>query len=258
MGVYFIMSDQLNNERLQAVLQGRPFRFFQQISSTNNVAEKWLLENAPSGAVVIAEEQLSGRGRLSRKWHTPSHQAIAMSVIVRLAVDYRQLQRVTMAAGLAVAEALRNYTSGVGLKWPNDVLLDSKKVGGILSEAQWIGDTLTGIIVGIGVNVRVPFANTDLATVATSLETHTSQLVDRAVLIEIILQNLDRWLDLLHSDKLLVAYRENLVTLGQQVSIKSAEKTIEGRAIDIDADGALLIERPDGTQQRAAVGDVTT
>lgn len=250
------MTEQLNHELLQAALQDRPFRFFQQISSTNNVAEKWLLEDAPSGSVVIAEEQLSGRGRLSRKWQTPSQQAIAMSVIVRLDVDYHQLQRVTMAAGLAVAEALRNYTSGISLKWPNDVLLQGKKVCGILSEAQWVGEQLAGVIIGIGINVRVPFAQTDLADVATSIEEHSTQQVNRPLLIRTVLDNHDRWLTSLHADKLLVAYRENLATLGQVVSIQAGDQQVSGRAIDVDADGALLIEQPDGTQKRVAVGEL--
>lgn len=252
------MTEQLNHELLQAALQDRPFRFFQQISSTNNVAEKWLLEDAPSGAVVIAEEQLSGRGRLARKWHTPSQQAIAMSVIVRPQVDYHQLQRVTMAAGLGVAEAIRDYTSGISLKWPNDVLLHGKKVCGILSEAQWVGEQLAGVIIGIGVNVRVSFAETELANIATSIEDHARQSVTRPLLIHTILTNLERWLTFLHTDKLLVAYRENLATLGQEVSIQVGDQLVRGRAVDVDADGALLIEQPDGTQKRVAVGEIAT
>lgn len=250
------MSDLLTNDRLQATLEARPFRFFQQISSTNNVAQKWILEGAPSGSVVIAEEQLSGRGRLSRKWHTPAQQAIAMSVILRLDVDYHQLQRVTMATGLAVVDALRNYTSGLALKWPNDVLLHGKKVCGILSEAQWVGDDLVAVIVGIGINVRVPFADTELAEIAANVEDYTSAPVDRAKLISAILENLERWLTLLHSDKLVHTYRENLITLGQQVSIMVGDDAVEGLAHDIDADGALLIELPDGARQWVTVGEI--
>ncbi len=249
------MPDTLNEAILKEILQDRPFQFFPQVDSTNDIAQQWILEGAPTGAVVIAEEQLAGRGRLARKWYTPPKQAIAMSVIVRLE-DVQFLSRIMMAAAIAVAESLRNYTHGITLKWPNDVLLNGKKVCGILAESQWAGDLFLGAIIGIGLNVRVSFADTELAERATSLEDHTNKSVKRAHLIASILENLDRWLALLRSDKLLAAYRENLITLGQEVSISVGNKIITGRAIDIDGEGALLIELPDGVYQKITVGEV--
>src|SRR5258707_12440534 len=120
---------------LQVALGARPFRFYPQVGSTNDSARQWALEGAPAGSVVITEEQFAGRGRFGRTWSAPAGTALLMSVIVRPRIPQEQLPRLTMVGAVSVAEALEELLPAqVGLKWPNDVQLQGKKVAGILAE----------------------------------------------------------------------------------------------------------------------------
>lgn len=250
------MEELLDHDRLKLALQNRPFRFFQQISSTNNVAEKWALEGVESGAVVVAEEQLSGRGRLMRTWQTPPQQAIAMSVIVRPKIQPQEIYRLTIAAGLSVATGIEQYVERVDLKWPNDVLIMGKKVCGILAEAHWTGNQLGAVIIGIGINVRVPFRDSSLEAIATSIEEHATETVDRPTLIAAILNRLDEWMPQIQSDIVIEAYRQRLATIGQNVVLNLSSGSLNGLAIDTDEDGALLVKTDDGRVHRVLVGDI--
>jgi BirA family biotin operon repressor/biotin-[acetyl-CoA-carboxylase] ligase len=244
---------------LQAMLKTRPFRYFDTVGSTNDEARQWALRGAPSGAVVVADEQTAGRGRLQRVWHTPPNQALALSLILRPAIGASNLQRLTMLSAVAVCEALALYVPSklVGLKWPNDVLLDGQKVSGILTEALWQSEVLHGVILGIGINVRTDFAGTSLAESATALEIHTQQTVNRTTLLGQLLMAFDRWSDQLLEPALYNAWRQRLVTLGKQVRLDTAGQTLEGTAVDVDASGALLVEDHAGKKHRVLVGDVS-
>lgn len=237
---------------------GRPFRYFAQVSSTNNVAQKWAQEGAPAGAVVIANEQTNGRGRLGRLWETPPGQAIAMSIVLRPEIDPRYVQRLTILGALAVAEVLANYVEAgvLRLKWPNDVMLSGRKVCGVLAEAFWQGNELQAVILGIGINVRVDFANTSLAEIATSLEDHAIKPVSRLLLIHQVLQRVDAWLEKLHDDALVSTWKTWLDTLGQRVHIQLPGGLVEGTAHDVDNAGALLIIDDAGRQHLIMTGDI--
>jgi BirA family biotin operon repressor/biotin-[acetyl-CoA-carboxylase] ligase len=250
--------DSFSSNVLAQALGHRPFRYFDQVSSTNNVAQKWALEGAPAGAVVIADEQTSGRGRLGRHWQTPPGQALAVSIVLRPAIEPEYLQQITALGGIAVVEALLNYVSSpcLGLKWPNDVLLNGRKVSGVLAEALWLGQQLQAIILGIGINVRVDFTNTSLAEVATSLESHTEMPVNRLELLAHLLNRVDDWSIRLHDERLLATWRKWLQTIGQHVEIQTSNGLIRGLASDVDSAGALLVEDDQGFLYRLLVGDI--
>ena len=176
------MPDLFTYESLRQALGQQPFRFYEHVTSTQDLARDWALADPdlPAGALVIAEEQTAGRGRQRRKWHTPPGQALALSMILRPTLVPEQLPRVTMLGGVAVAATLSPLLGdALALKWPNDVLIHGRKVCGILSEAIWEGDRLGPVVIGIGLNVRVDFSRTDLAGQATSLETELGHPVSR-------------------------------------------------------------------------------
>ncbi|MBZ0310160.1 MAG: biotin--[acetyl-CoA-carboxylase] ligase, partial [Anaerolineae bacterium] len=176
----------LSQESLQEILRPRPVRYFASTESTNTEAIQWFTELPliASGAVVVADEQTAERGRNDRQWLTPTNSAIAMSVILR---TKRPTQNVTMIGSVAVAEALESRVSGkVSIKWPNDVLIEGKKVCGILSEAVWQQQKLSAIVLGIGVNIRVDFSGVELPYVPANLNDYLPAPVPRAQLISAI------------------------------------------------------------------------
>lgn len=252
--------DLLNEAVLAKALGARPFRYFDRVGSTNDVARQWALDGAPAGAVVIANEQTSGRGRLGRDWQTPSGQALALSMVLRPALDPQDLQRVTMLGGVAVVETLARYMERqeIGLKWPNDVLGQGRKICGVLSEALWIGNELAAVILGMGVNVRMDFAGTPLEDVAGSLEDYAPDAINRADLIRQLLGRLDFWQACVGEALLVETWRTWLATLGQRVQIRTQDGLVEGVARDVDGAGALLLQGDDGHEWRVLVGDVMT
>lgn len=250
-------SDHLNEDILNRYLDG-PFLFYNSVNSTNAIAKEWLQKNAPHGALVIADEQVQGRGRLNRQWQSPPGQAISMTMVLRDAevIGKGSLDQLNMLVSVAVAEILGRYAEGIRLKWPNDVLLQGKKVCGILNEAEWQGNSLLGLVVGIGINIRVDFSEGPLAETAISLEPYADMSIQRAEVIHGIAENIEQWLKITDTSVVRDSYRNWLATLGTSVKIKLGQELIEGRAVDIDEGGALLVELADGGQRRITVGEI--
>lgn len=232
--------------------------------STNDLAREWALEGAENGAVVVAEEQTVGRGRFGRTWVAPGGTGLLFSVIYRHALPRERVLRYTMVGAVSVRAAIATIpginADDVTLKWANDVHLDGRKVCGILPEAIWEGNALQAVIIGIGINVRVNFAGTDLADKATSIEQHTTHNVDRAQLLANVLETLDVWAARANELSLFLTWRSALSTLGQRVtavSVSSPGRITMGRAVDVDDDGALLIRDDKGRVHRVISGEVT-
>ncbi len=153
------MAELLTEARLRAALGARPFKLYSQIGSTNDAARDWAHSGAVTGSVVVAEEQVAGRGRFERRWVAAPDTALLFSVILRPAIRAERLPRVAVLGALAVAECLDALDlAPVTLKWPNDVHLAGRKVAGVLPEADWQNDQLSALALGIGVNVRVDFS----------------------------------------------------------------------------------------------------
>ena len=240
----------LSKTRLQWRLN-RPFKYFDRVESTNDIAKAWLLAGASEGAVVIADQQMRGRGRKGREWQTPPNAAIALSVILK--PEPACLPRLNMVAALSVCDLARACgCADVGLKWPNDALVNGLKVGGILPEAIWEGDQLRGAILGIGVNVRVDFRGGALQDIAVSLEEVVAHRLDRADLIATLLRRLDCWYARIASPALISSWKAQLQTLNQAVSIAG----LSGVAVDATDDGALLIRDARGTIHQAGAGEL--
>lgn len=241
------------------VLQDRPFRYSARTGSTNDDAAEWLAQDAPDGALVLADEQLAGRGRYRRLWQAAPGSSLLLSVILRPPLPAEALPRVTLLGAVALAETLAALGLTPGIKWPNDVLLGGRKVAGILAEAAWQGAQLQGVVLGIGLNIRQDALPPDRAAAfhATTLEAELGHSADRGALLADLLARLDGWRPQLAAPALLDAWRARSVTLGRRVAITSGEERLAGVAEDIDAGGALLLRLESGEVRRLLAGDVT-
>jgi BirA family biotin operon repressor/biotin-[acetyl-CoA-carboxylase] ligase len=245
----------LSEARLRETLGTRAFQFYSQIGSTNDEALAWLANSAPNGSVIVADEQIKGRGRLGRSWFAPPGTALMFSYLLRPLAE--ELTCVGMAGALAVCETVAAFepSLAVGIKWPNDVQIGGRKLCGVLPEAAWQGEQLVGVALGIGVNIRIDFSDSSFAETAVSLET-VSRSLARAELLASLLERLDYWSARLASDELFEAWRSRLVTLGQQVSVNSNGATISGTAKDVERSGALIIDDNRGALRRVIAGDI--
>ncbi|MCA0453471.1 MAG: biotin--[acetyl-CoA-carboxylase] ligase [Chloroflexi bacterium] len=245
----------LTEAQLIERLQPRLVRYFSQIGSTNNEALTWLANGAVSGSVVIAGEQVKGKGRLGRTWFTPPDSALIVTVILR--PQAQALTHMTMVGALAIYDMIKGLgLEQVGIKWPNDVLLNGLKVSGILPEVVWENGQLMGVVLGMGVNVRIDFTDTELAEKAVSIEPVLGKRVELIDLIEVLLSRIDYWAAQFGTTAVYETWRNRLVTLGQQVSIRTADREVTGVAETVEHDGSLFVRLANGQIERVIAGDV--
>ena len=236
---------------------GRPLVVMPLTASTNDDAKRAARAGAPEGAAFVADAQSGGRGRLGRSWFSPSGENLYASFVLRPSFDPKRIPLVTLTAGLAVADAVigRVADERVGLKWPNDVYIDGRKVAGILSEAQVVDGKAAWIVVGIGINVRTRAFPTELAARATSLAIAGATSLDRGELFVDLAGALFRRIAMLRGGKmpdLVAAFAERDELAGKTITVDGAPAT----ALGIAEDGALLIRRADGRQERCVAGEV--
>ena len=257
------MSGQLDLERLQSLLRtefiGRSVTYRQSVGSTMELAGQEANSEAAEGFVAIAEEQSAGRGRLGRHWVSPPGQNLYITLLVRPTLP--QLRYLAVIAPLAVCHAIEETTGLLPrIKWPNDVLLEGKKVCGVLLESELTGDTVQHALIGIGINVNLDVAaHEEIRDIATSLRAELGREVEREAVLASTLNHLETlYLALGRGEVVSIAWKQRLDTLGQPVRVQDAGGTIaEGVAVDADSDGSLIIRRDDGSHVRIEAGDVT-
>ena len=241
--------------RGQARLVGGTLLRVDRLGSTNDLLRSLAQQGAAEGTTVVAREQTAGRGRLGRIWASPPG-GLWLSVLLRPPEPADLL--LALAAAVGTAEGLRRTSSApVGLKWPNDLVLQGRKVGGVLVEAvpPWA-------VVGIGVNVNVERAMLppDVREAAVSLAEVVGHTVDLDAALDGVLGGLDDAYDTLRrggKDDVLDRWRRLNVTLGRPVRVRTGGRVVQGIAVDIDAAGALLVAGPGGGRVRVLAGDVT-
>jgi len=257
----------LNVERLQNGLRTRRFGkkiiFLRGTRSTNDLAKKLAGYGVDEGTVVIAETQKAGRGRLGRRWFSPMG-GLWFSVVLRPKLRVSEALRLVFVAGLAVAETLHElYGLSVETKWPNDVLLNKRKICGILSEMNTSGGKVNSAIVGIGVNVNFDVRESlpkELWQAVTSLENELHRRVRLEDLFKSLLENLEKEYDLLINGdyiRVLDDWKRYASFLGHEVEVTSDSESVCGSAIDVDFEGALIIKLKCGSTKRVIVGDVS-
>jgi BirA family biotin operon repressor/biotin-[acetyl-CoA-carboxylase] ligase len=249
--------------RLRSKVIGRPLEVLGEIGSTNDRIMAAGRDGAPEGLAVIADRQTAGRGRLGRSWASPPGVGLYTSILLRPTLPTGQVPLLTLVAGLAVAEAIENVTGlAPRLKWPNDLLVDGKKVGGILTETASVESRVSYVAVGIGINVRQEAQDLpeEFRATATSLRLATGREVPRGNLAAEIYNGLDGWYQEFLAGRLetiLAGGRERSAILGSPVDVLAGDERWSGLAEDLDADGALLVRKENGTVRRVVAGDVS-
>jgi BirA family biotin operon repressor/biotin-[acetyl-CoA-carboxylase] ligase len=236
---------------------GQNLIYYPSLSSTMEAARREARQGIPDGTVIIAEEQTAGRGRLKRAWISPGGN-IALSIV--LYPDFSGLPYLIMIASLATTYAVESSTGlKAQIKWPNDILINSKKTAGILIENELKGDRVAYALVGIGINISLrPAAIKEIASTATSLEDELGQKTARENIITILLNEFEKlYLQLPDGAAIYKAWRGRLFTLGRQVTATWGKEKMEGIAESVDESGALMIRLADGSLTKVVAGDVT-
>lgn len=242
---------------------GREIRHVLDVPSTMTVAGEAAAAGAPDGTVIVAERQTQGRGRLGREWHSAPGRGIWMTIVLRPPMSPMELAPLTLLAAVGVAAGIEAATGlAPGIKWPNDVLLNDRKVCGILTELLAEQDAVRYVLVGIGINVhQTPdeFPG-EVRHLATSLAVAAGHAVDRVAVVRAVLAALDREYDAALRGgfgPVLDRWRARSVTLGREVTVQTAGRTLVGIAEDITAQGGLIVREPAGRRHTVLSGDVT-
>lgn len=237
---------------------GKKIHYFDYLSSTMDLAMQLGMQGEPGGTLVLAESQTKGRGRLGRSWFSPKYKGIYLSLILRPKILPAVSPILTLLSAVSICEAFKN---AVGLdsqiKWPNDVFIHNKKIAGILTEMNAEVDKVNFVAIGIGLNVNND--KKSLIAHATSLREQLGKSVSRIFLLQELLRRIESNYFILE-DKggaaIIDKWRSFSLTLGRQVKVYCQNKHIEGRAVDIDDDGSLLIRKDSGIIQKISSGDV--
>ncbi|MBI4377728.1 MAG: biotin--[acetyl-CoA-carboxylase] ligase [Nitrospinae bacterium] len=286
---------EIDSQRIKNYLStefiGSEIYLYDKVGSTNDIAKGLAVNGCKEGAVVIADSQSKGRGRLGRKWESPAGVGIYLSIILK---PERVIPQLTLVAGVSVAEAINRIADCrlqiadfknpkseirnpklvcVSLKWPNDILINGKKAGGILTEAISRGKI---VIVGIGINVNNPTSSPllqggewggegfpdELKDKATSIMIETGNRTDRNLLTAELLNKFEYWYRRfvkggVHVIKIIKRWKELSDTLGhRKVKVNLGDKVFDGVALDLENDGSLLIQLNDGSLKKISAGEV--
>jgi BirA family transcriptional regulator, biotin operon repressor / biotin---[acetyl-CoA-carboxylase] ligase len=242
---------------------GRDIRVFEQTTSTSDVIEKLARDGVKEGAVVFAESQTKGRGRLGRKWVSPARKGLWLSVLLRPDLRPQETTQLTVAAATALWRAIHSQTGlKPEIKWPNDILIYGRKTAGILTELSAELDRVKHVILGIGVDVNLNASEfpPELRKTATSLKIEAGRVISRSELAVALLRELDRDYARICSGAFAAVADEwetYCTTIGHRVAIRVGDRQIRGCAESLGEDGALLLRTEHGHLERISGGDVT-
>jgi BirA family biotin operon repressor/biotin-[acetyl-CoA-carboxylase] ligase len=213
--------------------------------------------DAPEGTIVVAEEQTAGRGRFGRGWHSPAGKNIYVTILLCPTIE--RLRRLSMLVPLATALAIEEATGVTALiKWPNDVLLSGRKASGVLIDTELAGAEPRYALVGIGINVNFDIPpDSDIADIATSIKAELGHETPREPVLAALLNHTERLYQQDDPEAIRAAWKTRLDTLGKDVRLNFHGEIHEGLAEDVDAEGNLVLLRPDGIRQSFAAGEVT-
>jgi BirA family biotin operon repressor/biotin-[acetyl-CoA-carboxylase] ligase len=236
---------------------------YRETDSTNNRARDFAERDYPEGTLIVAEEQKAGRGRMGRRWHSPAGMGICMSIILRPLLPPVEAPLITLMTAVAVAETLSSLLQlSVRIKWPNDILVNDKKIAGILTEMNATRDSIHYIVLGLGMNVNTPIEvlPEDISALATSVFIESGKRFERVAIVRTFLKFFEHYYQLLHSEgsePILHRWKEFSGIVGQRIKVDAVNDTFVGKVVDIDRSGVLLLEDDTGKIQRIISGDVS-
>jgi BirA family biotin operon repressor/biotin-[acetyl-CoA-carboxylase] ligase len=242
---------------LKTTLFGKNIVYYEEANSSNDIAKK-AASTAEEGTIVVVERQTGGRGRLGRHWASPKG-GIWFSIILKPRIALAKASRLTLTFGLSVVKAIRMYGVDAKIKWPNDVLVDGKKISGILTEVEAEIDTVEFVVIGIGINVNMSLKDIpeDLRENSTTLRDETGKTIDRVEFLQNLLYEMEQ--DYIRfSTQPFNEIMNDIValsdTIGKDVTVTMPNRIVSGVVIGISKTGALLLRRSDGIVEEIIAG----
>jgi BirA family biotin operon repressor/biotin-[acetyl-CoA-carboxylase] ligase len=249
------IQSQLRAERI-----GHEILIHDSVDSTNDIAKRLVGESSKEGIVILADSQTQGKGRLGRTWYSEENVGIYLSTILKPALPLEEIAQITLVAGVALVQAINEFSqTRAFLKWPNDILLNGKKVAGILTENYQEAD-LSGVILGIGINVNHARFPVPLQHIATSMAMEDGEIFERLPLITFFLNHLDQEYQSFLNEGIsstVVQWNLNSDMFGKHISLTQGAQTVYGTAMKLDDEGQLVILLDDGEEVAFSSGEVT-
>jgi len=237
---------------------GKKIHYFESVATTMNVAMQLGMEGASEGTLVLAESQTRGRGRLGRSWLSPKYKGIYFSLILKPKISPDRTPILTLLAAVSICQAVKEVAGqDLQIKWPNDIIMHNKKLGGILTELSAEMDEVNFVVIGVGLNVNND--KKSLLSSATSLKEQKKEQNNRVTLLQEILRRIEKNYLLFQESgarPIIEKWREHSITLGRRVKVYCQNEHIEGEALDIDIDGGLLVRKDSGLTEKVLSGDV--
>lgn len=243
---------------------GQQLYVYDQVESTRLIAQKLAREGAPSGTLIIADQQTAGKGRLGRSWFSPSRTGIWMSLIIRPDIPYSSAPQLTLLSAVAITRGLSKVVDvPIRIKWPNDLLINGKKVAGILTELHAETDRINHLVISVGINVNQEedVFPEELRPIATSLRVESGSLIPRS---QLIIDIVHAWEELYHLyldhgfSPIKTLWESYTITLGKMIIARTLQGQIEGYAQEITDEGVLLIKDSQGTVHKIYSADIET
>jgi BirA family biotin operon repressor/biotin-[acetyl-CoA-carboxylase] ligase len=257
--------EKLINKHLKTKAFGRVIRFYREVESTNDVAFDLAKEGATEGTVVIADTQTKGRGRLQRTWISPPGFNLYMSIIFRPPLSSKEASMLTLMSSIALFEAVNSHGIKCQIKWPNDLLINRKKVAGVLTEMEADGERVQFVLVGLGINLNMTRGVMDdlmgeVSEIATSVREALGHEVNRPEFTANVINLLEKWYDEFKSkgkSTILDEWKKRWGDRNKRVRVRIDGRVTEGIAYDLDQNGFLLVRKDNGEIEKIIAGDVT-
>ncbi len=268
-GYKLIESPDLSIEEIRNALSkgshkiGSNLLFYKTVASTNALCVEMAHKGSKEGLVIIADEQTSGRGRLGRTWVSPAGKNLYMSILLIPPIAPRDATILTLMSGVACCIALRKLLLiPIHLKWPNDLIANDKKIGGILTEISADMDKIYRAVIGIGININADSDDfpEEVRQIATSVQKETGSQFGRTEIALEVLKEFDRWYEILLTNgkkDILSEWRDCSSTIGRKVKVTIGNQVFKGIAEEIDQEGLLILKLFDGSFMKVDAGDVT-
>lgn len=259
-------ADVITQAELESMLDtrwiGNRLEYFDETDSTNTRARKFAEEGAAHGTLVVADSQAAGKGRRGRLWTSPKGVGIWMSMVLRPSIAPVTASMLTLIAGMAVVKGVKTATGlDAMIKWPNDAVLNGRKICGILTEMSTEDECIRYVITGIGINVNIDEFPPEIAQTATSLKLETGHNIRRSPVIGAVAQAFEEYYDIFletcDMSRLREQYNRELANTGREVLVLDPYGQYEGIALGIDEAGSLLVKRKDGTVVPVISGEVS-
>ncbi len=248
---------------LQTKWLGQEIVYQKDVQSTNTIAKQKAFDGCKHGTIIVSEQQLAGKGRLSRGWFSPTAQGIWFSVVLRPPLLPQEAPKFTLLVALALARVFEQQLElKVGIKWPNDIIYKGKKIVGILTEMNAAMEGINYIVIGIGINVNIKksILPDDIKDKAASLSDFTDEPIDRSKLLCDILKEFEFLYDKVIAegfDFVLKQWRDYCITIGKNVKVIAPGESFQALAVDIDDNGALIVQKEDKSRCTVLAGDVS-